>query len=571
MSTQTDFLKQPPPPLPARPIKLPATFETTLPNGLVLVVVEDSRLPLVSYRLGLRTGDAHDPEDLPGLMDMLTGLLTEGTESRTSREIADEVARLGATLHAGANSDHTTVAASSLTLFSENIFEMMADIALRPVFPENEVELVRQNTKESLKQQRAQPSFLASEMVANVMFGKHPYHVTAPTPESLDATTRDRLIQFHRQNFVANNAVLIVAGDVRRDAIVKQVDALFGAWQPGHPPDNNFPQPPARSQRTAYIVDRPGSAQANIVIANSGLNRTSPDYFPLLLMHTILGANASSRLFMNLREEKGYTYGAYSSLDARRTAGTFRATAEVRTAVTGDSLKEFFYELQRIRNEPVSEKEIGDAKSYLTGVFPLRLETQEGMIDQLLQIKMFALPEDYLETYRSHILEVTIPQVQEAATKYVRPDEAAVVIVGDGAQIADQVKPFAEEIEFYNTAGKKKDKPASTVQSPEVNAKLAGTWSLVIESPLGQSIPATLILQNLEKGFSGKVTSEMGNGELLSATFDGQSFAGTISFDISGHAMTAQIAGEVSDEGMSGNISLENAPSLPFTGSKTGN
>src|SRR6266481_8130897 len=210
MSTQEDFLKQPPPPLPARPIKLPAAYQTTLSNGLIVVVVEDSRLPLVSYRLALRSGDAHDPPELPGLMDMLTGLLTEGTESRTSREIADEVARLGATLHAGANSDYSTVAASSLSTFSDEILELMADVALRPVFPANEVELTKQNTKESLKQQRAQPSFLATEMVAKVMFGAHPYSVTAPTPESIDGTTRERLVEFHQSKFVANNAVFVV-------------------------------------------------------------------------------------------------------------------------------------------------------------------------------------------------------------------------------------------------------------------------------------------------------------------------------------------------------------------------
>jgi hypothetical protein len=291
----------------------------------------------------------------------------------------------------------------------------------------------------------------------------------------------------------------------------------------------------------------------------------------MLVMHTVLGANASSRLFMNLREEKGYTYGAYSSLDARRTAGTFRATAEVRTPVTGDSLKEFFYELNRIRNEPVSEKEIADAKSYLTGVFPIRLETQEGLVDQLVQIKMFNLPENYLEIYRNRIQAVTIPQVQEVARKYVRPDEAAIVIVGDGAQLAHQVKPHTDKIEFYNTAGTKKDKPAVASHSPEVATALAGNWSLLIETPLGQSIPATLILRNIEKGFSGKVTSEMGNGELLTATFDGESFAGTISFDIAGHTMEAQIEGEVANEQMEGSISLQDAPALPFTGNKTEN
>ena len=570
MNPQPDFLKQAPPPLPSRPITLPAAHETTLSNGLVVIVVEDSRLPLVSYRLALRTGDAHDPAELPGLMDMLTGLLTEGTESRTSREIADEVARLGATLQAGANSDYTTVAASSLATFGDNILELMADVALRPVFPANEVELTKQNTKESLKQQRAQPSFLAGEMVARVMFGEHPYHVTAPTPESVDAVTRERLIEFHRSTFVANNAVLIIAGDVKQDSVLQQVEALFGKWQTGAVAGDNFPPPPQRTSRSAYVVDRPGSAQANIVIANAGITRTSPDYFPLLVMHTVLGANASSRLFMNLREEKGYTYGAYSSLDARRTAGTFRATAEVRTPVTGDSLKEFFYELNRIRNEPVSEKEIGDAKSYLTGVFPIRLETQEGLIDQLVQIKVFGLPENYLEIYRSSIQAVTIAEVQEVARKYVTPDSAAIVIVGDGAQLAEQIKPYADEIEFYNTAGKKKDKPAVASHTPEQAAALAGNWSLKIDTPLGQAIPATLILANTAKGISGKIESEMGSGELLSLAFDGESFSGNISFDISGHAMEAQIEGEVTDQQMEGSLSLQNAPALAFTGNKTG-
>jgi zinc protease len=568
MSAQPDFFKQQPAPLPARPIILPTAYETILPNGLTVIVVEDSRLPLISYRLAFRTGDAHDPPSLPGLMDMLTGLLTEGTETRSSREIADEVARLGATLQAGANSDYTTVAASSLTIFGEQVLELLADVSLRPVFPESEVELAKQNTKESLKQQRAQPSFLAGEMAARVMFGDHPYHVTAPTPESVDATTRERLVEFHRSTFVANNAVLFVAGDVQQNSLLKQVENLFGGWQPGNVPAVNFPAPPERTSRTAYIIDRPGSAQANIVIANAGIMRTSPDYFPLLLMHTVLGANASSRLFMNLREEKGYTYGAYSSLDARRTAGTFRATAEVRTPVTGDSLKEFLYELNRIRNEPVSEKEMADTKSYLTGVFPLRLETQEGLVDQLLQIKMFGLPQDYLETYRNEIQAVTIEQVQEVARKYVRPDEAAIVIVGDGAQLLEQVQPYTSDIEFYNTAGKKKAPPAPASYSPEAAAALAGNWSLLIETPLGQSIPATLILQNIGKGFSGKVTSEMGDGELLSVTFDGESFAGTISFDIAGQTMEAQIAGELAAQKMEGNITLENAPALGFTGTK---
>ena len=456
MNLQEQFRQQAPKPLAPRPIQLPTPVEATLKNGLQIAVVPDVRLPLVSYRLALRTGDAHDPAGLPGLTDLQTGLLTEGTATHSSREIADLVAKMGATLSAGANSDYTTVAASSLTVFHDRMLDLLADVALDPSFPENEVKLIRENTKESLRQQRAQPSFLATEMVSRIIFGEHPYSKIAPTIDSLEATTREKLVEFHRSQFVPNNAVLVVAGDVDPDTLIRRVGNLFADWEPGAVQADKFPEPPRRSSRSAYLVDRPGSAQSNIVIANgAGITRTSPDYFPMLLMHTVLGANASSRLFMNLREDKGYTYGAYSSLDARRSAGSFRASAEVRTPVTGESLKEFFYELDRIRSEPVAEKELEDAKSYLTGIFPIRLETQEGLIEQIVQIKMLGLPDDYLRTYRHRIQEVKIDELQRVANEYIRPEQAAIVIVGDGAEISQQVKPFAETVETYNTAGER--------------------------------------------------------------------------------------------------------------------
>ncbi len=572
MNQLEHFRQQPPEPLLPRPIIIPTAYETTLSNGLRVVIVEDKRLPLVSYRLAFRSGDAHDPSGIPGLTDLLTGLLAEGTESRTSREIADEVGRMGATLTAGANSDYTTVAASSLATFNDNILDLIADITLNPSFPPNEVDLMKENTKESLRQQRAQPSFLASEMVSRVVFGDHPYSLISPTLESLEATTRERLVEFHRSKFVPNNAVFVVAGDVRPGPLLDRIEGLFADWSKGEGPKEDFPAPPLRHCRSAYLVDRPGSAQSNIVIANTGIKRTSPDYFPMLLMHTVLGANASSRLFMKLREEKGYTYGAYSSLDARRLAGSFRASAEVRTPVTGDSLKEFFHELERIRTEPVSAKEISDAMSYLTGVFPIRLETQEGLIDQLVQIKMYGLPDDYLQTYRERLQEVTIEEIQRVAMQYVRSDEAAIVIVGDGAEIIEQVKPYTEGIELYNTAGKRKERTStSSAQAGEETgaSNLAGTWTLDIETPLGQNIPATLILWQSEAGLSGKVESEMGKADLVSPTIEGGSFTATMSFDMDGHTMDALIASEVEGRKMDGSISIQNQPPLTFAGHRT--
>ncbi len=455
--TETEtFRRQMPPPLQPRPLNLPEHFETTLPNGLGLVIVEDKRLPLISFRLAFRSGDANDPPALPGLSDMMSHLLTEGTATRTSRQIAEQVERLGAMLTVGSGSDFTTVAASALSFYAEEILELLAEVTLSASFPQNEIDLARENTKQVLIQQRAQPNFLASERLAQVMFGEHPYARISPTPESLDALSREVLVKFRESTFIPNNAVMIIVGDVEPDSIAARVEQFLGNWKPGALPNLSFPPPPKRGARAAYLVDRPGSAQSNIVIANHGITRTSPDYFPMLLMHTVLGANASSRLFMNLREEKGYTYGAYSNLDARRLAGTFRAAAEVRTAVTGASLHEFFHELERVRNETVSEKEIKNAKSYLTGVFPIRIETQDGLTDQLVSIRMYDLPDDYLQTYRDRINEISAEDIQRVAQKYIRPDEAAVVIVGDAKEVSEQVKPYSETIELYDTDGNRK-------------------------------------------------------------------------------------------------------------------
>ena len=457
MENIEDFRRVPPQPLASRQLNIPVPSESSLANGLRVVVVESDRLPLVNFRLAFRTGDAHDPKELPGLSDMLTHMLAEGTESYTSRALADETARLGATLTAGAASDYTTVAASALSSYGDEILQLLAEVALRPTVPEDELELAKQNSHQNLIAQRAQASFLATETLARVIFGEHPYHRVAPTHESIEGATREALLSFHRAKFVPNNAVLIAVGDVRQGELLKRVEELFGEWQPGELPVEQFPAPPERVERAAYIVDRPGSAQSNIIIANPAITRTHPDYFPMLAMHTILGANASSRLFMNLREEKGYTYGAYTSLDARRLAGTFRATAEVRTPVTGASLQEFFYEMGRIREEHVSDEELNNAKTYLTGVFPIRLETQEGLIEQLVQIWLHDLAPDYLQTYAPQVRAVTRDDVLRVARRFITPDRAAIVVVGDAAEVAEQVKPYAQRMEFYDSEGKRKD------------------------------------------------------------------------------------------------------------------
>ena len=255
---------------------------------------------------------------------------------------------------------------------------------------------------------------------------------------------------------VPNNAVMLVVGDIEVDEIVARDRKTIWRVETRNSGRNQTVPEAATAclTRKAYLVDRPGSAQSNIVIANAGINRTSPDYFPMLVMHTVLGANASSRLFMNLREEKGYTYGAYSSLDARRLAGTFpRFRRSATRRLPGASLHEFFFELESHSQRTGSGRRTQNAKSYLTGVFPIRIETQDGLIDQLVSVKMYDLPSDYLHTYRDQVNAVTAEDIQRVAQQHVTPDRAAIVVVGDAAEVESQMQDYSEEIEFYDTEG----------------------------------------------------------------------------------------------------------------------
>ncbi len=566
-TTQTeDFRKQAPAPLASKPLSIPKPYETVLPNGLRVVILEEKRLPLVSYRLAFRTGGAHNPPDMPGLMSMVSGLLNEGTETRSSKQIADMIASMGATLTAGTSADYTTVSASALAIYGNQILDLMADVALHPSFPQNEIDIAKANTKQGLIQQRAQPAFLANERLSRTLFGSHPYSVVTATPESVDAVTREKLLSFHRQTFIPNNAVLFVIGDVDRAATVKRATELFGAWEKGQPIAENFPAPPVRTGRAIYLVDRPGSAQSTIVIANLAINRSSPDYFPMLLLNTMLGGSFSPRLDQNLRENKGYTYGASSTLDARRAGGTFRASAEVRTAVTGASLKEFFFELDRIRTEPIPEQEIANNKAFLSGLLPIRIETQEGLTDQLVQMKMLGLPDDYLQTYRDRLNAVTAADLQRVAQKYVTTDKVAIVIVGDAAGIMEQITPYAQAVEIYDPSGKRKEMTATTNSGAPANA--GGTWALEITGPGGNILPATLNIKQDGSKISGTVQSQLGESELKPTTLNGKSFDATLTLNMGGQAIDAQVSGTVDDDAIKGTITLPGYPALPFTGKR---
>lgn len=560
-------LKTAPKPLAPIPFNVPQAFRTTLDNGLRVVVIEDSRLPLVSYRLAFLSGDADDPADSVGLTSALAAMLTEGTENYSSRALAEKIERLGASISASASDDFTLIAASTLALYNSEILQLVAEIVFRPTFPEDELDLYRRNTIEHLKFQRSQPSFLAAEQKARILYGDHPYSRVSPTAADIEQIMAEDLADMHRRQFLPDNAVLIVVGDVEQAAIIEEVRGHFGDWQPGAADQRHFPAPVPLERPKLTVVDRPGSAQSNIVIANLAIRCDDPDYFAVLVMNQVLGAGASSRVFMNLREEKGYTYGAYTRIDARKDAGDIEATAEVRTAVTGDSLNEFFYELNRIRDDDVSPNELTDAKNFLTGVFPIRAETQEGLTNLIVSQELYGLPADYLNTYRDKVNAISIDDVRRVANKYIHPDRFSLVIVGDAAEILAQVRQHASDIEVFDIDGNRKE--MATFDSPAGEAvDFSGAWKLDLDFQ-GQKVPVTLKVEQSGASVTGSLETVLGNGQITGGSVSGDSFSATANTDIQGQSVEFVIRGKLDNGSMSGTISAAIIPdSLTFTGTR---
>ncbi len=563
-----EFRKTAPAPLAPISFNLAKPFETTLPNGLKVVIFENKRLPLVNFRLAFKSGAVNDPPDMPGMTEALAKMLNEGTANRTSKQIAEEVERIGGMLSASVSSDTTIVAASALAPYAPEILRLMADIVLSPSFPEKELGIYRENTKEELKLQHSQPDFLAGERAAKILFGDHPYSVVTTTPAVLDAVTGEKLAGFHRETFIPNNAIFIAVGDVSSEEMLEEITSLFGDWQEGETGSSDFCAPPERAAKTLAIVNRPNSSQANIVLGNLALKRTDPDFFAVTVMNMVLGGGASSRLFMNLREEKGYTYGAYSSVDARRLVGVFESTAEVRTAVTGDSLKEFFYELERIRSEPVPEDELNDAKNYIAGSYPLRVETQEGLTNQIVAQQVFGLPDDYLQTYRDNINAITAADVQRVAGKYIHPDKLAMVIVGDAVQLLAQVKPYSENIEIFNAEGKILNMNDFIADADAPPSNIAGKWTLNVEA-MGQALQVALDLQQDGSTVSGKMESALVGGD-ISGTVTGNNFSAVSKTEVMGQSVELNMNGTADGDSMTGSINagMPGIPDLPFTGTR---
>ena len=426
---------------PPPPLKVPSIQKRTLSSGVPVWIVELHKVPVVHVSLVVKSGSGVDPVGKYGIASLTAEMLDEGAGQRNSLQIADAIDYLGASLSTSSTSDASFVDLHVPVARLGDALPIMADVALRPSFPQAELQRVRKELLASLLQAQDDPASLIQFAFPRLVFGpQHRYGtVSIGTVAAVKGFSVADLRQFHAQHYVPSNAALIVTGDVTAASTVVRLEAAFGAWKGAPAPHTAVPAAPQLTTRQVYLIDKPGAAQSQIRIGWVGVPRSTPDYFALRVLNTILGGSFTSRLNQNLREEHGYAYGASSSFDMRSAAGPFYAGAGVQTDKTAEALTEFFKELDAIR-KPVPAEEIEKAKSYLSLLLPRNFETTESLAGSLAQVFVYNLPADYYTTYTTRIRAVTAADVQRAAERYIQPDKFAVVIVGDRKAIEPGIK-----------------------------------------------------------------------------------------------------------------------------------
>jgi zinc protease len=442
------------PPLgPPRPVAWPSRNVFRLPNGMQVVLVERRNFPRVRMELFFRSGNA--VARLPGLAEMTATVVRAGTENRSERQLDDDLRRMGADLGASAGADTSAIAISGLSESLAGIIEMISDLARRASFPEAEFERERRQRLEELRVSRTTAGFLSGERLRHTLFGEHPYSRIAPTENELQAYRREDLTSFYREHYGPRDALFVAAGDFDVAQMRELVEKHFSNWPSSESTVTNAAAPPALKGRKVYLVNLPGAVQAEILLGNRSITRHHADWRALTLANSLFGGAFNSRLVMNIREQKGYTYSPRSSAHALRQYGYFSIHAAVRNEVTAATLTEMFYEMDRMRSLPVGADELADAKNYMTGAFSLGVATLEGVMGQISSVYLDEMPEDYLETYREKIQGLTSEDIMLAARRYFDSANAQVVVVGDSSVLREQVALFGE-VEEWTAEGERR-------------------------------------------------------------------------------------------------------------------
>ncbi|HMF01716.1 MAG TPA: pitrilysin family protein, partial [Terriglobia bacterium] len=374
---------------------LPRATETTLSNGVVVLIMENHRLPLISIQYNISgAGPLFDPSNTPGLANIAALMLREGTKTKTSVEIAEQSAQLGAEISASAafGSSSTLINASGLSDNFDQWLTLTNDVLLNANFPADELNRLKQRLKAQLRQQRANPNFLANERFSKAVYGSYPASVVSATNESIDAITSEMLAKWHQDRYKPQNTILGITGDVKAAEILPKLEKALAGWKKDDLKEVLPPSPTPVASKKVFLVDRPGSVQTTVALGNIAIDRRDPDYIPLTVLNRILGGGPAARLFLNLREEKGYTYGVYSSFTALKYPGPWRAGGDVRTEVTQGAMTEFFNEFQRIRDQKVPVTELEEAKRAIVAGFALSLEKPTELLGYAITRQIYGFP-----------------------------------------------------------------------------------------------------------------------------------------------------------------------------------
>jgi predicted Zn-dependent peptidase len=437
------------------PIKLPKPIEAKLKNGLTVLILEDNRAPFINMQLHIGgAGALFEPAAMAGLANTTAQMLREGTQTRTSLQLAEEIDRLGASIGAGAafGAPDTVLNASGLSENFDVWFRLAVEMLLRPSFPADELEKMKQRMRAQLREQRSAANFLLNERFNRLVYGDHPAARVSVTAESIDRLNRESLSQWHRERFTPENSILGIAGDVRAKDLLVKLEKQLAGWKTRQVAQPWPRDPTPADGRKVLLVHRPNSVQTTLTLGNIAVNRRSPDYLPMVLMNDIIGGGASARLFLNLREEKGYTYGVYSSFSALRYPGPWRAGGNMRTEVTDGALVEFYNEIRRIRDEQVSGRELEESKRSIVAGFALSLEQPTRLLNFAITRVLYGLPADYWDSYANKIMAVSAADVQRVARKYLNPDTLQLVAVGDATKIKTVLEKYGA-VEVYDSNG----------------------------------------------------------------------------------------------------------------------
>jgi zinc protease len=445
------------PPRPAigaeRPFVPPPRVERTLSNGLRVVAVRYATVPKVSAVLTIQSGLAADPPDKAGIAQFVVDALQEGTTTRDSRQVRQEIFAMGASLSATAGQDFSSFTMRGLADTLPTMLTVLADLIRNPTFPVEEIDLLKQNTAQSLQAQLASPQFVANRAFRQALFGDHPYARVGATPETLVRIERAAITEFHKTHYQPANAFLIITGDVTPEAAFAAAEKAFGSWTRGSTAAPVRAPMPSLEGRKIVFVQRPGSVQSSISIGNFTIRRDDPRWPVLNVANQIYGGAFDSRLVRNIREEKGYTYSPQSIFQAMGQAGIYRAVADVRNDVTGATVTEIYKEIDKLRTEGPAQTELDNAKMYARGLFVIQNATQNGLSNTLNTMYAFGLPKDYPETFQKTVSTMSTEAVKTASQMLLGSENSVVVIVGDYAKVKDQLKGF-QNISFLDTSGK---------------------------------------------------------------------------------------------------------------------